>query len=171
VNSAGERCATAGMSLPDGTLDGPDLAAYPVAALPTERPLVSREVLERCTVLGTPELVLDRPTAKAFLERVSESLALYDPPDAFAHPGLYLDQANRALSRNVRVSPWIHVESQGRHLGPAHLGERLETRAKIKSLFERKGHEFVELDLLLAVGSRPVAQIRHVAIYRLRESA
>jgi len=80
--------------------------------------------------------------------------------------------ANRALSRNVRVSPWIHAESHGQHLGRARVGERLETRARVKRLFERKGHEFVELDLVLvAEGERPVASIRHIAIYQLRGAA
>ena len=83
-----------------------------------------------------------------------------------------LHEANRALSRNVHVSPWIHVESQGRHLGAVAVGERLETRARVGSLFERKGHQFVELDLLLlADGKRPVAHIRHKAIYQLRASS
>ncbi len=68
----------------------------------------------------------------------------------------------------MRVSPWIHVESEGRHLGFARVGDRLEMRAKVKRLFEKKGHEFVELDLLLvAEGTRPIASIRHVAIYQL----
>jgi hypothetical protein len=51
------------------------------------------------------------------------------------------------------------------------VGERLETRAKVKNLFQGKGHEFVELDLLLlAEGSRPVTSIRHTAIYQMRMS-
>ena len=71
----------------------------------------------------------------------------------------------------MRVSPWIHMESQGRHLSVARVGERIEARAKVKSLFEKKGHEFVELDILLvAGGARPIASIRHVAIYQLRGS-
>jgi hypothetical protein len=172
LNAAGETCATATMALgPAPVSPVPDLAAYPAAPLPAERPPVSREWLASRTVLGTPELALDGAAARAFLDRVSEPLPLYEGPGAPAHPGLYLDLANRALSRNVRVSPWIHVESQGRHLGAARVGERLEMRGKVARLFERKGHEFVELDLLLlAGGARPVAAIRHVAIYQLRGS-
>lgn len=172
LNGGGDVCGTATMSLPLGAPPAPpDVAAYPAAPLPTERPQVSRELLASRSVLGTPELVLDEQTARAFLDRVSESLPLYVGSSALAHPAIYLDQANRALSRNVLVSPWIHVESQGRHLGVARVGERLETRARIKRLFEAKGHEFVELDLLLlAGGARPVASIRHVAIYLLRGS-
>jgi acyl dehydratase len=170
LDEAGQVCATSTMALPFAAAPAPpEPGAYPAAPLPAERPPVSRALLASRTVLGTPELVLDEATTRAFLERVKETLALYREPGGPVHPGLYLDQANRALSRNVRVSPWIHVESQGRHLSIAHVGERLETRAKVQSLYERKGHEFVELDLLiLAGGARPVASIRHVAIYRLR---
>lgn len=173
LNSAGEPCATASARLALGPLPAPpELSAYPPAPLPAERPVVSRQHLASLGVLGTPELDLDEATALGFLDRVDESLPLYFGVGAPAHPALYLDQANRAVDRNVRVGPWIHVESHGQHLGVIRLGERLGTRGRIKSLFERKGHEFVELDLLLvANGSRPVASIRHVAIYQLRQTA
>jgi hypothetical protein len=173
VNDEDEVCATATMGLPLGPLlPLPDVAAYPAAALPAERPLASRAYLEQHAVLGTPQLILERAVTDAFLERVSEKLSMYRDADAPAHPGIYLEQANRALDRNVRVSPWIHVESHGQHLSVAHVRERLETRARIKHLFQGRGHEFVELDLLLlAEGARAVASIRHVAIYQLRTSA
>ena len=173
VNGQDEVCATATMGLPLGPLlPLPDVAAYPVASLPAERPLASRAYFEQRPVLGTPQLILERAVADAFLEKVSEKLSMYRDRDAPAHPGIYLEQANRALDRNVRVSPWIHVESHGQHLSVPRVHERLETRARVKSLFQGKGHEFVELDLLLlAEGSRAVASIRHVAIYQLRTSA
>jgi hypothetical protein len=173
VNDQDEVCATATMGLPLGPLlPLPDVAAYPAAALPAEPPLASRAYLEQRAVLGTPQLILERAVTDAFLERVSEKLSMYRAADAPAHPGIYLQQANRALDRNVRVSPWIHVESHGQHLSMARVHERLETRARIKHLFQGKGHEFVELDLLLlAEGARAVASIRHVAIYQLRTSA
>lgn len=170
VNAQDEVCATATMGLPLGPLlPLPDVAAYPAAPLPEERPLASRAVLEARTVLGTPRLSLDRAILDAFLLKVGERLPVYRGVEAPAHPGLYLEQANRALDRNVRVSPWIHVESHGQHLSVPRVGQPLEMRAKVKNLFQGKGHEFVELDLLLlASGSCPVAAIRHVAIYQLR---
>ena len=173
VNDQDEVCATATMGLPLGPLVPlPDPAAYPAAALPAERPPASRAYFEQRTVLGTPQLILERAVADAFLEKVRETLAMYRDPDGPAHPGMYLEQANRALDRNVRVSPWIHVESHGQHLSVPRVRERLETRAKVKNLFLGKGHEFVELDLLvLAEGARAVASIRHVAIYQVRPSA
>ena len=170
LNEEGDLCATATMGLPRGPLLAlPDLAAYPAAPLPKKRPPVNRRELARRPVLGTPSLVVDRSAVDAFLERVGETLPLYRGADAPVHPALYLDQANRALDQNVRVSPWVHVESHGQHLGVVRVGERLETRARVKGLFEGKGHQFVELDLLLvAGGSRPVASVRHIAIYQLK---
>ena len=170
LDHKGETCGTATMELSSEPAPAPPkVGEYPAEPLPAERPQVSRAILESRAVLGTPELMLDEPASQDFLDRVSETLTLDRGVGAPAHPGLYLDLANRALSRNVRVSPWIHVESQGRHLGIAKVGDRLEMRGKVKQLFEKKGHEFVELDLLLvANGTRPIASIRHVAIYHLR---
>jgi hypothetical protein len=67
------------------------------------------------------------------------------------------------------MGPWFHVGSAVRHLGSARVGDRLATRGKVRSLFEKKGREFVELDLIIVAGQtpRPVAHILHTSIYRL----
>jgi acyl dehydratase len=56
-----------------------------------------------------------------------------------------------------------------RHLAAARVGDRLATRGKVRSLFEKKGRELVELDLVVVAGEppRPVAHVLHTAIYRL----
>jgi acyl dehydratase len=167
-----EVCARATFTLDEGPASPPPAARYPAAALPSARAPVTREILAGQPVLGTPAGLVDREAARAFLDKVSDDWPPYAGPAAPVHPGYYLDQANKALSLNVVVSPWVHVESEGRHFGVARVGERLETRARVDRLFEKKGHEFVELDcLLLAEGTRPVARVRHVAIYRLRPPA
>ncbi len=177
TNAAGEPCAVATMGLPGGPKEpavrgAPDLAAYPAAPLPPVRPPASRTHLSSLGLLGTPEILVDETAAAAFLSLAGESLPLYRGAVAAVHPALYLDQANCALDRNVFVTPWLHVESHGRHLSIARVGERLSTRGRISRLFDRKGHEFVELDLLLvAGGSRPVASVRHVAVYKLRQAS
>jgi len=49
------------------------------------------------------------------------------------------------------------------------VGETLATRGRVRSVFEKKGREFVELDLVIVAGDRPrpVAHILHTAIYQL----
>jgi hypothetical protein len=132
-NREGDVCATATLSLPRGPLlTRPDVGAYSVAPLPAERPAATRAHLDGLRVLGTPELSLERTTVDAFLHRVSDTLPLYRDADAPAHPGMYLEQANRALDRNVRVSPWIHVESHGQHPSVPRVGQRLATRGRVE---------------------------------------
>lgn len=170
-DQAGEVCGRATFTLDERPAAPPAATRYPAAPLPSVRPPVTREILAGQPVLGTPSTLVDRAAARTFLDKVSDAWPPYGGASAPVHPGYYLDQANKALSLNVLVSPWVHVESEGRHFGAMRVGERLDTRARVDRLFEKKGHEFVELDcLLLAGGSRPVAHVRHVAIYKLRRA-
>ncbi len=145
-----------------------NLAMYPVAPLPADRPPATREHLAGLAALGTPVNPYDDERATEYLDRVSDGLAVYRGTRGWAHPGFFLDQANKALSQNVLMSPWIHVGSVVRHLGGARVGEILSTRGKVRSLFEKKGKQFVEADLVLVAGERrPIAHVLHTAIYRL----
>jgi hypothetical protein len=105
-NSMDEVCGTATMSL-DRSLAAspPTVADYAVAPLPEERPLVTRAHLEGLAVLGTPELDLDASAAVSWVTRFGETLGVYGGAGAPGHPGGHLDLANRALNRNVRMSP------------------------------------------------------------------
>lgn len=167
---AGE-CVVASVTLPAGSPTPVNASLYPAAPLPADRPPATREHLAGLTTLGTPEALYDDACAADYLTRVSEELPAYRGPDGWVHPAFFLQQANRALRDNVRVSPWIHVASAVRHLGGARVGASLATRGRVRSLYEKKGRELVELDLLVVSGAsaRPVAHIRHTAIYRLPE--
>jgi acyl dehydratase len=172
-NPAGEECAVLTARLESGPGEPPDLDAYPWAAQPAERPEGSRAELAVGRVMATPELLCDAEQARAYADKVGEPLPLYRDAGGFVHPGVYLEQANRALSGTVRVGPWIHVSSAVRHLSAARVGERLQTRGRVAALWERKGREMVELDLLVVAlapdspAVRPVAHIRHAAIWKL----
>jgi acyl dehydratase len=162
-------CVVATVTLPAGLPTPVNPAQYPQAPLPAERPPVSREHLAGLDALGSPEALYDAACAADYVDRVSDTLPVYQGAAGWVHPAFFLQQANRALRDNVRVSPWIHVASVVRHLGGARVGENLQTRGRVRSLFEKKGRELVELDLLIVAGGsgRPVAHIRHTAIYRL----
>jgi acyl dehydratase len=168
TTTVGGECATLSATLPAGSPVPVNLAVYPAAPLPVDRPLATRDHLASLDALGTPVNPYDEERAAEYLERVSDGLALYRGARGWVHPGFFLDQANKALSLNVRMSPWIHVGSVVRHLGGAKIGETLSTRGKVRSLFEKKSREFVEADLVLVAGERrPIAHVLHTAIYRL----
>jgi len=168
-NPADAVCAECTATLPAAPTAAPDAGEYSPAPLPADRPPASRESLTPGRQLGSPEVDYDAACATDYLEQVGDALPLYRGADGWVHPAFYLQQANRALSRNVVVNPWIHVGSAIAHLGGARVGAHLETRGRVASIWERKGRDLVELDVLAVAGpeARPVAHIRHTAIWRL----
>ncbi|HKY06407.1 MAG TPA: MaoC family dehydratase [Blastocatellia bacterium] len=135
-------------------------------AAEADRPVASVESLVPGAALGT---VIERPDGDQprLLGQMEERLQVYYGDDAVAHPAVLLAMSNKALACNFRLGPWIHAASELVNLGVAKAKEEIEARARIRECFERKGHEFVVLDvLLLAEGTRPVQHVRHTAIYR-----
>lgn len=179
-DSRGTVCASAEASL----LEGPQTVAagaYPRAFLPapSERPPASLEVLAAGTVLGT--LHLDGEETRALRRdaaaRFCDAHPLFAADDGPLHPALLPDLANRILSRNVLLGPWIHTASEVRHAGlrlePQGLTQGLEVRARVAEAFPRRGHETVVLDVALFAGDddRLIGTVRHVAIVRPRQLA
>jgi acyl dehydratase len=171
--AGGDERAVMSAAIPAGLPTPVNMASYREAPLPAERPPATREQLLATADLGTPVAPYDEGCAGDYLARVDDPLALYRGPDGRVHPAFYLQQSNRALSGNVRLGPWMHAASAVRHLGGARVGDTLRTLGRIRSLYEKKGREFVELDLVVVAGERrrPVAHVLHTAIYRLPEPA
>jgi acyl dehydratase len=169
ATAAEAEAATLSATLPAGLPTPVNLAMYRPHPLPEPRPEATREHLLTLDALGTPVACYDKNAAAEWLERVRDPLPLYRGGNAWVHPAFFLDQANRALRQNVRLGPWIHAGSVVRHLGGARIGETLATRGRVRSVFERKGRQFVELDLVIVAGDRPrpVAHVLHTAIYQL----
>jgi len=166
----GTLCATgqAGLWGPD---DGPSPSTWPDDAPAVHRPEASPESLAPGTALRLDAHRFHADQAGEYLADVREDLPLYRD-EGVAHPGWLLRDANHLLSRNVRLGPWIHVESRVRHLSVVRDGEAVEARAVVTREWGHKGHRFVELDVgILAEGERPVAHVIHTAIYRPREPA
>ncbi len=160
-------CATLTATIPAGAPTPVNLAAYGEAPLPEPRPQATREHWASVTTLGTWRVHYDAAAADAYVAKVDEPLQLYRGADGWAHPGALVELGNRAVTGNVALGPWIHTGTVVRHLGGARVGDRLAARGKVRSLFEKKGREFVELDLVIVAGRRPVAHLLHTAIYRL----
>lgn len=166
-----ETCAvgTASLDLAD---EPARVDILPTRQLPGVRPPADEHSLAVGTVLGTlVETFRQEPGHTDYLRLINEDAAVYHGSGAVAHPGWLMRRANSVLVENVRMGPWMHVSSDVTHLGLLHDGERLETRAVVTDLFERKGHRFVDLDvLMLANVSRPVMRVAHRAIYAIRKA-
>lgn len=168
-DGAGELCATGTASLPERSAPAPDPAAWPLVDQPdpVERPPAGPDTLAVGTALGLAPHRFVLEQAAGYLDDVRETLALYADAGV-AHPGWLLRDANHVLARGVRMGPWIHVESDARHLGLVRDGELVSCRALVTREWERKGHRFVELDVLHLADDRPVARVTHTAIHTPR---
>ncbi len=83
-------------------------------------------------------------------------------------PARLLQFSNDILVRNFRLGPWIHVASEIANWKRAHAGDPIFARARIHDRFDRKGHQFVVLDVALLRAGDVVQTVRHTAIYHLR---
>jgi acyl dehydratase len=173
VTSGGKSCATGSARLPADAPAPPALEHFPPASppAPESRPAASPESLRVGAILGSNPMEANREHAAGYLRDVRETDGLY-AREGLVHPGTVLRMGNLALLQNVLLGPWIHVGSEVQHLSAARVGETLVARSRIVANYERKGHLFVELDVLvLGEGTRPIAQLRHTAIYRPRQAA
>jgi hypothetical protein len=155
------------------TLPSPGASASPPAVpaavdlpAPDARPPATATILET-VALGSYDRTWTPDAQEALLAAIGE------PPESWplpklAHPGWLIRGANDVLARSVRLGPWIHVSSDTTHHGTVTEGQRVSTRGSVTRVFERKGHEFVELDVVVAADDAPVWSVRHVAIYRPR---
>jgi hydrogenase maturation factor len=135
------------------------------------RPAASPATLPVGGCLGSIPFEANAELAAGYLRDVRETDNLY-ARESLVHPGIVLRMCNLALLRNVLLGPWIHVGSAVQNYSAARAGETLVARSCVAANYERKGHLFVELDVLvLGDATRPVAQVRHIAIYQPRVQA
>jgi hypothetical protein len=130
------------------------------AGRPLERRPASSEAFTPGAVLGTLVEKLDLSTARM-------SAPLDASIGGLAHPAILLALANKILVMNYELGPWIHAASEVRNFRAARDGEELRVHAKVEERYERKGHEFVILDVLISA-SDPIEYVRHTAIWRPR---
>lgn len=150
---------------------GPDELCEADLPAPELRPVATRDSLNPGMVLGVFVEGFDSSAGElARLRAVGEKLPIYFGLEAVAHPSFLLGLSNQLLMRNFKLGPWIHTASDVINLGIVRDGNELSVRGRVAECYERKGHEFVVLDVLIVTeGAEPVQQVRHTAIYQLRQ--
>jgi len=163
-------CAVGRASLPDRPPPSPESFAEPPLP-PTDRPTASETSLAVGTLLGIRPLPITRDLVGQCIADLRETETLY-LKDGLAHPVIIARTGNWALNHNVVLGPWIHVGTKLQHFVAAHIGDELSVRARVAGNYERKGHRFVDVDVLvLANKHTPLARIAHTAISLPRQLA
>jgi hypothetical protein len=129
-----------------------------------ERPIGRRAASVESLASGT---VLGSLSERLNLTKPGMSAPLDPSIGGMAHPAILLALANQIFVSNYELGPWIHVASEVRKFRAVADGEQVRVRARIEDRYERKGHEFVVLNVLIAADS-PIEQVRHTAIWRPR---
>ena len=170
----GEVRAKGAASLPDPPAESPVPRDDPPAPDPNERPWATRETFERLREQGMGSIRSSwraEPPYDRYTKELDDMPAHVRPDQrAFANAAFVLNLANLALSSNVRLGPWIHVESEVQNHGRLPLGRSVHVESSVVEVLERSGHEFCDLQVhaFLKEGA-PIASVRHRVIYRLRE--
>ena len=143
----------------------PGVDTYATRPMPPAdlRPAASHDTLAPGVVLGTLDTTLNLAETG-----ISAPLPAAIGERRAAHPAVLLSLANEILLKNVSLGPWIHAGSDVTNFSAARDGDVLEVRGKVSAQFERKGHEFVVLDIVTATSERLVQHVRHTAIWRPR---
>ena len=173
IESHGELCVTGRAALASTPVHAP--AAFSEAPVPPEppanRPPADETTLAVGTRLATIPFRVTDEYAEEYLRTVRDRDPLYTR-DGLVHPGTILHIGNWVLRHNVVLGPWMHVGSTVQHFAAARIGDELSARALVTANYERKGHRFVDLDVLVyANGNTPTARLNHIAIYRPRQVA
>jgi len=173
IESHGELCVTGRAELPAEQIAPPAAfsEATPPPAPPSQRPPANETTLAIGTRFAMNPFRVTDEYAQQYLRTVRETEPLY-ARENLVHPGTILHIGNWVLRHNVVLGPWMHVGSTVQHFAAAHVGDELSARAVVTGNYERKGHRFVELDVLVYAGDKtPIARIGHIAIYRPRQLA
>ena len=170
VESEGEQCASGAAALPDApsaASETPETAPIPPF---DDRPDADEATLAKGRRLSSHPLQVTSERLFQYLADIRETDPLY-AREKLVHPAMMLRLANLALKDNVKLGPWVHVASSIRHCGLSYADEWLTAHAEVAANYERKGHRFVDLDVVIvANGIRAIAQVSHTAIYRLRQA-
>jgi hypothetical protein len=173
---SGELCATAEVALPrpgkelPSPIDIQEITEEVALPAPEDRPAATAEFFRPGTIFGAVKERVDLGAlGTSLLKQIEERLPVYYGPEAVIHPITLLSLCNRILMENRKLGPWIHAGSNLLNCGLVHDAEMITVRGLVYDCFERKGHEFVVLDLVLSCGEKVVQKVRHTAIYNPRK--
>jgi hypothetical protein len=147
----GTVCARGTASIRDASLPAAQrLPEHPLPAM-DQRAAPSSENIIPGELLGTVVEALDLSGRQPYTERL-------------------LQYSNEILARNFRLGPWIHTASEVDNWAIAREGDELSARGRVLERFDRKGHEFVVMDVTIVEGERLIQTVRHTAIYNPRST-
>lgn len=149
---------------PDASIVAP--APFPVVPR-HDRFEADAAVLSAVEALGSIDAELDGAWGAAYAAESGDDLDAY-ADGRTVHPGVYLEAAHLALTRNIGLPAWIHTASTYRHHGALlPVGTAVSVRSRVVEAAVVKGRDEIRLDVQLVVDDRVAVSVDHRAIVRL----
>jgi len=168
-------CATAEVSLPDESPEAPVRRGDPVEEADWQGPEATRAHWEALQEQGCRALRYrwdgDHRMARYLRpggEERMPALLVGDAP--LANAAYLLGISNWVLAANGHMNPWVHLETTAQHFRAVAAGTTFVAEMAVRELFERKGHQFVDVtvELFDEADDGALASIDLRAIWRLR---
>ena len=86
----------------------------------------------------------------------------------YANAAFMLGLTNWVLAGNAYMNPWIHLQTDSQFYAIVKNDANLIVECNITDLYEKKGHEFVDLKVDVYQDDSMVMSANLRAIYRLR---
>jgi hypothetical protein len=169
TNVDGVACGVGSATLPALAAPPPAIDAVPAGA-PAERIPVGWDVVRVGEALPVLNETISQVEHETYCRAHSDDLALYRGPQGYIHPGWMLQRCNRIFSNRFILNPWIHVGSDIAMYRPCRVGDQLEVRGITIDKFERKGHHFAVLDILILANGEVAQRVKHTAIFQPRRA-
>ena len=174
IDEESVECATASVELPETVPPPPEFRGDPRIDEGYERPQGTRDVMEGLRKQAMRALRARWDKTAGIVSYLRDPSGMPQPLRAdggsYANPANTLGITNWALAANVKISPWLHLQTDSQNYAPIPPGSELVAEVAIGDLFERKGHEFVDLDVAVYFEAtrEAVMSARLRAIYRMR---
>lgn len=179
LDAEGTVCAEGRIELPDDAGEPPIRRRDRRKEKGAPRPPATAETFERLREVGMCSLPSswgpDSEMATIYRDPAAMHELLRHPPDGvrgdgWANMAFVLGMTNWHLAANVKLGPWLHLQTDCQCFSMIESGAKLVVEGAVVDLFERKGHRFVDVDVAAfrREDSSPVMATRLRAIYQLR---
>lgn len=174
IDEEGAECATGTVAMPESLPAPPVFRGDPRIDAGYERPPGTRDVMEGLRKQGMRALRARWDGTAGIVSYLRDASQMPEPLRAdgggCANPANTLGLTNWALAGNVKISPWLHLATDSQNYAPIPLGSELVAEVAIADLFEKKGHQFVDLDVAVYFEATREAAMsaRLRAIYQMR---
>jgi hypothetical protein len=172
----GTQCANGFIEIPDSLPAPPVMRGDPVLQKDHPIPQATRQEMEKLKAEGMYALPArwdDGNNMATYLRARGQmpELLRFDG-GAYANTSYMLGLTNWVLAGNAYMNPWIHLQTDSQFFAPVPDGSELICECRVADLFEKKGHEFVDVivDVYIRQSRQAVMSAMLRAIYKLRGS-